>query len=283
MTPILKYPGAKWRLASWIIENMPEHESYLEPFFGSGAVFFSKHPARIETINDTDGAVVHFFRVCRERPDELAEAIRLTPWSREEYQNADFRNETIDDVERARQFAVRCWMAFGGRLDVKTGWRHTIAKYKDGGPDNPKLWARMPDVIRCASQRLLEAQIENRPALEVIKAYAGPNVLIYADPPYLKGTRTLHGDQYRHEMSDQDHIDLLEALKAHPGPVLISGYPCDLYENMLYDWRYVTSDARAECGAVRTECLWIKEAKLQDVVVAVPVAVSQKDGNHGNR
>ena len=52
MKPILKYPGAKWKISDWIIQNLPPHESYLEPFFGSGAVFFNKKPARIETIND---------------------------------------------------------------------------------------------------------------------------------------------------------------------------------------------------------------------------------------
>lgn len=72
MNPILKYPGAKWRLASFIIEHMPEHESYVEPYFGSGAVFFNKAPARIETINDIDGNVVQFFKTCRDFPDELS-------------------------------------------------------------------------------------------------------------------------------------------------------------------------------------------------------------------
>lgn len=60
MRPVLKYPGAKWNLSSWIISHMPPHESYLEPYFGSGAVFFNKEPARIETINDMDGEIVNF-------------------------------------------------------------------------------------------------------------------------------------------------------------------------------------------------------------------------------
>lgn len=60
MKPILKYPGAKWKISDWIIQNLPPHESYLEPFFGSGAVFFNKKPARIETVNDIDNAVTRF-------------------------------------------------------------------------------------------------------------------------------------------------------------------------------------------------------------------------------
>lgn len=105
MKPILKYPGAKWRLAPWIIEHLPAHESYIEPYFGSGAVFFNKERARVETINDLDSEVVNFFRVCRERTGELADAFALTPWSREERDMA--YSHTDDELERARRFAIR--------------------------------------------------------------------------------------------------------------------------------------------------------------------------------
>jgi len=54
MKAILKYPGGKWRIADWIISHFPQHKVYCEPFFGSGAVFFSKSPSYIETINDID-------------------------------------------------------------------------------------------------------------------------------------------------------------------------------------------------------------------------------------
>jgi len=253
--PILKYPGAKWRLAPWIIANMPPHESYLEPYFGSGAVFFNKPPARIETINDIDGEVVNFFKVCRDRPDELADLLRLTPWAREEREAA--YSPAGDNLERARLFAVRCWQTFGAFPNVSNGWRHTTGKKKDGGPDNPKLWARLPECVKAASARLLEAQIENRPAVEVIEAHNGPEVLIYADPPYIKTTRNTHGDAYTHEMTDSDHEKLLSALTKHEGVVLLSGYENELYNDLLRDWKKITEQTQAERGAKRIECLWI--------------------------
>lgn len=86
--PVLKYPGSKWRLAEWIISLMPEKKSYLEPFFGSGAVFFKKPPSRIETINDLDGEITNLFRCIREKTEELVRAVELTPYSREEYERA---------------------------------------------------------------------------------------------------------------------------------------------------------------------------------------------------
>ena len=74
-------------------------------------------------------------------------------------------------------------------------------------------------------------QIENRPALDVIGRFNYPNVLIYADPPYILSTR--HGKQYNCEMTDADHAVLLEALKAHKGPVLLSGYDSALYDGLV--------------------------------------------------
>ena len=255
MDPILKYPGAKWRTASWILSHIPPHESYLEPYFGSGGVFFNKPPARVETLNDLDGNVVNFFRMCRERPDELADALRLTPWAREERDAAYV--PAGDELERARRFAVMCWQTFGAFPRKSNGWRHTTGKHCDGGPDNPKLWAHLPECIVEASKRLLEAQIENRPALEVIARHNGPEVLIYADPPYMRDTRTASGDAYHHEMTDADHEMLLRALMAHKGVVILSGYDSGLYNDMLRDWRKETCNTTAERGARRTECLWI--------------------------
>jgi DNA adenine methylase len=260
MNPILKYPGAKWRLAPWITDYMPSHESYLEPYFGSGAVYFNKIPSRIETINDIVGYVVHFLKTCREHPEELARAIELTPWSRQEFLSASFLGDNVDDVERARQFVTRCWMTFGARTEGKKSFRCSTGAKKDGGPDNPKLWRRLPEIVYQVADRLKDAQIECRPALRLIKDFNGPEVLIYADPPYLKSTRTLNGNQYRYEMSESDHEELLAALLQHQGPVILSGYANDLYNFILYDWVCVRKNTTAELGARRTECLWLNQA-----------------------
>ena len=82
----MKYPGSKWGSADWIISHFPEHHSYLEPFFGSGGVFFNKPRSDIETINDLDGEVVNLFRQIRNDPERLAREIYFTPYSREAYE-----------------------------------------------------------------------------------------------------------------------------------------------------------------------------------------------------
>ena len=105
MQAILNYPGAKWGLAGQIVSLMPRHRSYLEPFFGSGAVLFNKPPSAIETVNDIDGDITNFFRVLREHTDELIRAVSLTPYSREVFDDAH-ENRGTDDFDRAYRFAI---------------------------------------------------------------------------------------------------------------------------------------------------------------------------------
>lgn len=112
MKTLLNYPGAKWGMAAQIVSLMPPHRSYLEPFFGSGAVLSNKPPSAIETVNDIDGDIVNFFRVLRERPDDLAEAISLTPYARDVFDDAH-ANRGTDDFDRAYRFAIRSKMGHG--------------------------------------------------------------------------------------------------------------------------------------------------------------------------
>jgi DNA adenine methylase len=82
-------------------------------------------------------------------------------------------------------------------------------------------------------------------------------VLIYADPPYPLSTRS--GKMYQHEMTDADHLTLLDALDAHPGPVVLSGYHCALYDDRLRHWSTREKQAQAEKGNTRTEVLWLNQ------------------------
>ena len=179
MNTLLNYPGAKWGMAKEIVSLMPSHRSYLEPFFGSGAVLFNKPPSAIETVND-------FFRVLRERPDELAEAIALTPYSRDVFDDAH-ENRGSSDFDRAYRFAVRSKMGHGFKTYQKTGFKMDV--YARENSYAVKCWNRLPGDLLQAAVRLKGVQIENRPALDLIRKFNHSNVLVYADPPYLLNTR----------------------------------------------------------------------------------------------
>lgn len=122
-------------------------------------------------------------------------------------------------------------------------------------------WNELPERILWAAERLKQVQIECMPAIDLIKRFRFPDVLIYADPPYLKETRTAHvKQQYSHEMlTEQEHIELLEVLISHPGYVVISGYESELYRNMLEDtgWRKRAVKSNDQSGRIRQEAIWM--------------------------
>lgn len=247
---VLKYPGAKNRIAPWICEYIPKHDVYLEPFAGSLAVLFNKERCHIETVNDLHGEVVNFFRALRDNPEALIKLIELTPYSREEYDLS--YSCTDDDIERARRFCVRCWMGFGCANLHHNGFK---SGQQSKSPNPAKAWAELPETLSLATERLKGVQIENLPAIELINRYDTSDVFIYADPPYLHGTRKNY--LYKHEMYDAEHVELLKALSKHPGKVLISGYDNDLYNEFLNGWKKVYKNTLAEGGARRTETLWM--------------------------
>lgn len=256
MKAVLKYPGAKNRIAGWICSYIPKHEVYLEPYAGSLAVLFHKEPCHIETVNDLNDEVVHFFHILRDQPEELQRAVALTPYSRTEYEKAYQVSE--DGVERARRFCIRCWMGFGNSDLYKNGFKNG---QQAKSPNPAGAWAGLPEVMGQAAVRLKTVQIENLPAAEVIRRYHTSDVFIYADPPYLHGTRKNY--LYRHEMTEQDHEELLELLLIHPGKVMVSGYENELYNERLKGWRKIQTDTCAEGGAKRKETIWMNYRDTQ--------------------
>ncbi len=254
MSIAFRYPGSKQRIAPWVLQYMPEHHSYLEPYFGCGAVLFNKHPSKIETINDLDDEVVNFFKVLRDQTEELIEKVLFTPYARMEYEESHVVDpETLTSVERARNFLLRTGMSYGYRLNEKVGFRRDIAGRE--AAYTVKQWNKLPQIIAEAAERLKMVQIEHKPAIELIKEFNNRKVLIYADPPYVFRTRSQM--QYPHEMSDEDHMEMCLTLLEHNGPVMLSGYENEIYNDLLHGWRKESIKARAEGNKERTECLWM--------------------------
>lgn len=152
MKAVLKYLGSKWRLARRIDSCFPEHHSYLEPFFGSGAVLFNKPRSNIETVNDIDGNVVNLFRWIRDDPERLAHEIYYTPYSRQEYDIA-FAAEPEDSLAKAVDFYIRLQMGHGFRTNgEKVGWKNDVQGRERAYA--AKDWRELPGRILEAAERL---------------------------------------------------------------------------------------------------------------------------------
>lgn len=264
-SPALRYHGGKFRLASWIMQFFPPHQTYVEPFGGAAGVLLKKERCYAEVYNDLDGEIVNFFQVLRDRElrQQLLELVSLTPYAREEFETA--WEEAGDRVERARRTAVRAQMGFGsaGATKGTTGFR-IDTKRAYGTAQH--LWAEYPAAIAVVGKRFEGVLIENRPAIEVMQQHDRHDTLHFVDPPYLLGTRVLQaGGQgyYRHEMTDDDHLELLGILLGMDGMVVISGYDSDLYNEALIGWETYSTKSRISAGrgtALRTEVVWINQA-----------------------
>lgn len=255
MRSVLRYPGSKWNIASQLVRLIPEHHTYVEPFFGSGAVLFNKQQSNIEMVNDLDSNVVNLFHCIQEDAQNLARMVMTTPFSREIYE-VTYRNayDNDDSYQKALKFLIQCWQGYGFRTDgSKVGWRNDV----QGRERAYALWNwyRLPEWLIDIAERLRMVQIENRPALEVIERFNYSNVFMYIDPPYMLHTRT--GKQYNYEMTDSDNEELLKMLLQSKAKIMLSGYESDMYNDYLAGWGKKQFSSYAEHGKPRTETVWI--------------------------
>ena len=267
MKAVMKYPGSKWQLADWIISLFPKHHSYVEPFFGSGAVLFNKPRSNIETVNDLDGNVVNIFEWIRKDPERLAHEIYWTPYARQVYEDA-FATVPEDSLQKAVNFYIRLNMGQGFRTNgEKVGWKNDVQGRERSYASLD--WCNLPAKIMEAAERLRGVQIENRSATELIGRFNYSNVLIYSDPPYMLETR--HGKQYCCEMDDSGHVALLDILLNHKGYAVISGYDTGLYNDILAGWNRFEKTTYSQVMTKKKEVIWLnydppnRQMSLEDI------------------
>lgn len=261
----VKYPGAKWRVATWLHRYTPKMPRVVDLYGGSGAFLLTlPYTPKHLVYNDLCGELLNLFSVLRNADQRaaLCEAITFTLWSRAEYLSivgANGRTHlTGEPIEDARRYLIATWQACKTNTSTRNGWRNMGAKNTTMESSTWHVWRQLPDRLQIAGELLQSAEIESLPALTLIGRYNTPETLLYADPPYLR--TTVHGTRrrlYRHEMDVSDHEALLIALEAHPGPVMLSGYDNPLYQERLAHWQMHTIAARTEGNVPRTECLWL--------------------------
>jgi len=206
----LGYIGGKHRLAKHIIAAFPEHKAYVEAFAGGAQVFFQKEPSKVEVLNDLDGDVVNFFRVCQWHHEELIRLLRFHLVSREWfdwYRSLDATRLT--DVQRAARFFYLQKNCFAGLV------RNPCYHYHLDRPPgfNPE---RLPELIENAHRRLQRVQIERLPYEEILARYDRPTTLFYLDPPYWQKKL------YRFNLSEADFVKFEERLRQVRGKFVLS-------------------------------------------------------------
>lgn len=206
----LSYIGGKRALAKQIIAIFPEHTTYVEAFAGGAQVLFRKEPSKVEVLNDLDGEVVNFFRVCQQHHEELTRYLRFTLASRSWFELLKATDpSTLTDIQRAARFFYLQKNSFAG-LVRRHNFGGCVVEPTGFNPE------RIPQWIENAHHRLARVQIESLPYEQILKRYDRTTTLFYLDPPYF-GRKF-----YNHNFEPEDFEMLAERLNTVQGRFILS-------------------------------------------------------------
>lgn len=285
LTQPLKWHGGKYYLRKWIVDLMPPHLHYVEPYFGGGGILLARDPERdwmatgdekltaaekgsSEVANDLHGELINFWRVLQnaEHFEAFQRRIELTPFSEAEFDVAlecsrePEYDRNASPIDRAVQFFI---LARQSRQGLMRDFA-TLSRNRTRSRINEQVsaWLNVVDGLPDVHKRLRDVVILNQPAVDVIRKQDGLKTLFYCDPPYVHESRATTG-QYAFEMTESDHADLLKTLSEIQGKFMLSGYPSELYTQWEKDCQWTRHefeiDNKAASGKVKekkTECLW---------------------------
>ena len=255
--PVLMYLGSKARLAPKIIHYFPRHHTFVDVFGGSAAMLLAKPKSNVEVFYDFDSELVNFYKIIRDSASlkKLLRMLEFTLASRAEFQLS--KEPSSDCVESARRFLVRNRQSFGG---LGQRWSYSVEDALSGSSSTVRRWRAGIERLQPLHQRLQKIQVENLDFRDILRRYDSPDTLFYLDPPYLKSTRVAGG--YSHELSDQDHAQLVQILLRIRGKAVVSGYGHEIYKPLeAAGWRRVDFDVIAFSSvhrSKRVESIWIK-------------------------
>jgi DNA adenine methylase len=257
-TPITYY-GGKQQMLGIILPLIPEHRIYTEAFFGGGAVFWGKKPARVEFINDKNGEVVNFYRVLKHNFPELKREIDATLHSEFQQKQAKsiYRNPAgYDEIKRAWALWVLSHQSFYAILT--NTWK--CSKERSFGAQFTQRKKLFTDIY---SQRLEHTSIFCRDALDVIKKADHEDAFHYVDPPYFNASMGHYSDYTR-----EDFIALLDVLSRVRGKFMLSSYSSDVLKEYAgcCGWHTVEFVLRRSAGGgTKVEVLTMNYAAIQSV------------------
>lgn len=275
----IRWFGGKGQQTSKLIPMIPDHRIYVEVFGGGASLLFAKDPSPIEIYNDLDSGLVNFFSVMRDadKLPKLYYLVSTTPYSREEYFRCRETWRACEDpVERAYRWYVCNRMSFGGKFGAS--WARSVESQRNGMAARPGDWISGHQRLSYAHERMMRVQIEQQDFRRLIPSYDTPQTLFYIDPPYVPETR--RSGEYEHELTIEDHRDLVELLLQIEGKTMLSGYRHEVYKPLeRAGWKRASyavkcttgsntrvsgrTGAGALDGAGRTECVWISPSAIR--------------------
>jgi DNA adenine methylase len=261
----IKWHGGKSYLAAKIVSMMPRHIHYVEPFFGGGAVLFSKPTDMIEghseIINDVFGELITFWKVLQSNEyfAEFKRRMLMTPFAKPIWEKAH-PTAGADPIEQACCFFIRYRQSRQGLGQTFATMSRT--RTRRGLNEQVSAWLSAVEGLEDAHERLRRVAIFCEDASTLIRREDDNDTFFYCDPPYVTETRVMK-TAYACELSDPEHVTLLQTLGALQGKFILSGYPNPMYDaaEKRYGWRRIDIQIDNKASAMKvkpkkTECLW---------------------------
>ena len=228
----IRWFGGKGKFVKKLLPFVPECKTYVEPFSGGASLLFAKEPGKVEVYNDLDSGLINFYRTLRDpkKFKKFYKQIQLVPYSREEYYYAKKHWETTtDSIEKTIMWFVLCRQSFSGIFNH--GWSYAITRSRKHMSGNVSKWLTAIQNLPEIHKRLQRIQIEHNDFRTILKTYDTKETFFYLDPPYVSSTRRAGG--YKHELTDQDHKELVELLLKLKGKFMLSCYWSKIYKPLL--------------------------------------------------
>src|SRR3990172_706345 len=222
MKPLLTYYGGKQKMVPILLQLIPQHNVYCEPFAGGAALFWAKGLPKndskyVECLNDLWGALINFYKIVQNETtfDQLLKLLDQHPYSRQlhnEYKLVEYEDKTLE----AMRLYVLIMMSFS--KIYKSGWAFS---YKNN--DAKKFHSKIEQLLYNKSaflRRLKGVYIDCLDALDCIERWDRSDTFFYVDPPYIEVDQG-----YAHQYSERQYQRLCTALTQIKGKFLLSSYP----------------------------------------------------------
>lgn len=237
--PFLRWAGSKRSVVRKLAENSPtNYTRYLEPFVGSGALFFHLSPPEA-VLSDLNREVVNVFCQVKNQPEALYERFVWPKRDKETYLKIRERFGTEDDdLERAASMLYLNRNCFNGLYRTNKSGRFNVPFAASGRGNYPDR----EDFVAC-SKRLASTEIVHGDFYTIVSSRVRSGDFVYLDPPYLKSEGRIFNEYVKGHFNHNDTkrlADLLRVIHDAGAFFLLSFIDDGIIDEIRHEWGFQT-------------------------------------------
>lgn len=238
-----RYAGGKFYARKLILEHVPNHTHYIEPFVGGGSIFFAKPKVDFNWLNDADPELINTYLIIQNSPQELVEALEGEQALKERHRWYKNEYQPKNELERAKRWYYLNRTSYSGIMNMK----NCYWGYGDKYSMRPENWGR--SILKTA-EKLEGVRFTNLDFEDVIDN-APDGAFLFVDPPYFNADQDKF---YTFFFSKEDHLRLNECLKRNSHRInFLLTYDNSQEIRDLYNWAHAMLDKEWNYTISRTD------------------------------